>query len=194
MIYNIKNTQLDDIEVLAGDQNTVPVDEISSISLLSSIDILYEEFTNFKTFVCQELNFIKQELSDVLQNTNKSDRRNCNYKTCHRNALGEKIELLESNSSFLLQELQNKQIIIEKLLGNIPSNNDKVKTVKHLSENQKQKVEHQEKQQEKLLETVLQTIKETNPSRKVNRSNVDKNKEPRKKSYDSWRFNDKRIK
>ena len=66
-------------------------------------------------------------------------------------------------------------------MDNIPSNNDKVKTVEHLSENQKQKVQHQEKQQEKLLETVQQTIKETDPPRKVNRSNADKNKEPRKK-------------
>ena len=105
----------------------------------------------------------------------------CNYKTCHKNALDEKIVLLESNSTFLLQELHNKQIIIEKILGNISSNSDKVKTVKHLSENQKQKVQHQEKQQEKLLETVRKSIKETDPPQKVNRNNVDKNKEPRKK-------------
>ena len=66
-------------------------------------------------------------------------------------------------------------------MNNIPSNNDKVKTVEHISENQKQKVQHPEKQQEKLLETVRQTIKETDPPRKVNRSNADINKEPRKK-------------
>ena len=66
-------------------------------------------------------------------------------------------------------------------MDNIPSNNDKVETVKHLSENQKRKVQSQEKQQEKLLETVQQTVKETDPPRKFNRSNVDKNKEPRKK-------------
>ena len=96
--------------------------------------------------------------------------------------LDEKIVLPESNSSFLLQELHNKQIIIEKLLDNIPSNSHKVKTVKHLSENKKQKVQqHQEKQQEKLLKAVGQTIKETDLQQKVNRSNADKNKEPRKK-------------
>ena len=100
------------------------------------------------------MNFIKQELSDVKQNTNRSDRRNCNYKNYHRNALDKKIVLLESNSSFLLQELHNQQIIIEKLMDNIPSKIGKVETVKHLSENQKQKVQHQEKQQEKLLENV----------------------------------------
>ena len=83
MTYNIKNTQLDDIEVLPGDQHILPVDESSSISPLSTIDILYEEFINFKTFVCQGLNFIKQELFDVKQNTNKSDRRNCNYELKH---------------------------------------------------------------------------------------------------------------
>ena len=60
--YNIKNTQLDNIEVLPGDQHLVPVHENSSISPLSPIVILYKEFTNFKIFVCQELNFIKQEL------------------------------------------------------------------------------------------------------------------------------------
>ena len=101
---NIKNTQLDDVEVLPGDPHIIPVDESSSIPPFSPIDILYKEFTNFKTFVCQEMNFIKQELADVYQNTNKSDRRNCNYETCHRNALDEKIVLLERNSSFLLQD------------------------------------------------------------------------------------------
>ena len=54
--------------------------------------------------------------------------------------------MLESNSFFLLQELHNKQIIIEKRLDNILSNSDKVKAVKHPSEDQKQKVQHQEKQ------------------------------------------------
>ena len=66
-------------------------------------------------------------------------------------------------------------------MDSIPSSSDKVKTVKHLSKNQKQKVQHQEKQQEKLLKTVRQTIKETDPSQKVNRSNADKNNERRKK-------------
>ena len=83
MTYNIKNTQLDDIDVLPASQHILPVDERSSISPLLSIDILYEEFINFKTFVCQGLNFIKQELFDVKQNTNKSDRRNCNYELKH---------------------------------------------------------------------------------------------------------------
>ena len=85
---------------------------------------------------------MKQELSDVKQNTNASDRRNCNYETYHKNGPDQKIVLLESNSTFLLQELHNKQIIIEKLLNNISSNSDKMKVVKHLSENQKQKVEN----------------------------------------------------
>ena len=181
MTYSINNTQLDDIEVLQGDQHIVPIDESGSISPLSPINILYEEFINFKTFVCQELNFIKKKLSDVKQNTNKSDRWNCNYETCHRNALDEKIILLESNSSFLLQELQNKQIIIEKLLENIPSNSDNMKTVKNLSENKRQKVQHREKQQEKLLETIQKTIEQTDQPQKVNRNNEDKNKEPKKK-------------
>ena len=48
-------------------------------------------------------------------------------------------------------------------MDNILSNSDKVKAVKHPSEDQKQKVQHQEKQQEKLLETFRQTIKETDP-------------------------------
>ena len=144
-----QNTQLNDNEVLPGNEHITPVNDSSSISLLLPIDLLYEEFTNFKTFVFQELNFIKQKLSDVKENTNKSDRQNCDVETSHRNELDEKIVLLESNSSFLLQKLHNKQIIIEKLLDNISSNTDKVKTVKHLSENQKQKVYHHEKQQEK---------------------------------------------
>ena len=114
---NIKNTHSDDIEVIPGDEHIIPVDESSFRPRLSPTDILYEEFTSFKTFVFQELNFIKQELSDVKQNTTNSDRRNCNYETCHKNALDEKIVLLESNSTFLLQELHNKQIIIEKTFG-----------------------------------------------------------------------------
>ena len=89
--------------------------------------------------------------------------------------------LLENNSTFVLQKLHYKQIIVEKLLDNISSNSDKVKTIKHIFENQKLKVQHQEKQQEKLLETVWQTIKETDPPQKVNRSNAEKNKEPRKR-------------
>ena len=44
--------------------------------------------------------------------------------------------------AFLLPELHNKQIIIEKLLDN-----------KHISDNQKQKVLHQENQLGNLLET-----------------------------------------
>ena len=120
-------------------------------------------------------------ISITYQNTIKIERQNCNYETSHKNALDEKIVQLESNSTFLLQELHNKQIIIEKLLDNISSNSDKVKTVKHLSKNQKQKVQHQEKQQEKLLETVRQTIKEADPPQKVKRSNADKNKVPRQK-------------
>ena len=56
-----------------------------------------------------------------------------------------------------------------------------MKTVKHLSENQKWKVQHQEKQQEKLLGTVRQTIKQTDTPQKMNRSNANKKKEPRKK-------------
>ena len=107
-VVTYKNTQLDGIEVLPGDEHIIPVDESSSIPPHTPIDIFYEEFTNFKTFVCHQLNFMKQKLSDVKQNTNKSDRRNCNYETCHRNALDEKIVLLESNSSFLLQELHDK--------------------------------------------------------------------------------------
>ena len=57
-------------------------------------------------------------------------------------------------------------------MDSIPSNSDNMRTVKHLSENQKQKVQHQEK----LLETVRQTIKETDPPQKGNRSNTDKTK------------------
>ena len=66
-----QNTQLSDNEVLPGDEHITPVNDSSSISLLLPIDLLYEEFTNFKTFVFQELNFIKQKLSDVKENTNK---------------------------------------------------------------------------------------------------------------------------
>ena len=77
----------DDIAVLPGDEHIIPVVEISCVTPLLPIDILYEEFTNFKTFVCEELKFIKQELSDVKQNTNKSDRRSCNCDTCHKKAL-----------------------------------------------------------------------------------------------------------
>ena len=62
---SIKNTQLDGIEVLPGDEHIIPVDKSSSISPLLPIGVLYEEFTSFKIFVCQELNFIKQELSHV---------------------------------------------------------------------------------------------------------------------------------
>ena len=58
-----------------------------------------------------------------------------------------------------------------------------MKTVKHLSENQKQKVQHQEKQQEKLLENVWQTIKETEAPQKVDRASADKTKNPERKLW-----------
>ena len=104
--YNTENTQLNDIEVLLGDEYIMPVNEISSISPLSPID-LHEKFTKFITFVCQEVNFMKQELSNVKQNTNKSDRRNCNDETCHRNALDEKMVLLESYNSLRATQQTN---------------------------------------------------------------------------------------
>ena len=118
---NIKNTHLDDTEVSPSDEHIIPAAESNYVPPLSSIDILYEEFTNIKTFVCQEVNFIKQELSDVNQSTNKSNTWNCNHETCHKNALDDKVALLETN--------------------NTSSNSDKVKTIKHLSENHKQKVQ-----------------------------------------------------
>ena len=145
-ICYIKNTHLNDIEVLPDDEYIIPVVESSSAQPLSPIDILYKEFTNFNTFVCQKLNFIRQELLDVKMNTNENDRQNCNYETYHKNALDEKIVLLEINGTFLLQELHKKQIIIERLLGNISANSDKVKTAKLPSENRKQKLQDQEKQ------------------------------------------------
>ena len=85
MTYNIKSTQLNDIEVLKGEEHMIPT--------LSVIDPLHKEFTNFRTFFCQELNFIKLGLFDVKQNINESDRLNCNDESCHRNALDEKITL-----------------------------------------------------------------------------------------------------
>ena len=48
-------------------------------------------------------------------------------------------------------------------LDDISSNRNKMYTVKHLSKNQKQEVQHKEKQLEKLLESVRQVIKETDP-------------------------------
>ena len=54
-------------------------------------------------------------------------------------------------SKFLLQELHKGQTILKKLLDNILSNSDQVKTVKHLFENQKQKVQHEEKEQKNYL-------------------------------------------
>ena len=45
-----------------------PVSNSSLISPLSPIDFLFEDFSNFKTSICQKLNLIKQELSDVKQN------------------------------------------------------------------------------------------------------------------------------
>ena len=86
---------------------------------------------------------IKQELSDVKQNTNKSDRQSCNDKTCHGNALDEKNHCLEAIAPFCYKGYTT---IIEKFLDNILPNSKKVKIVKLISENQKQKVQHQEKQ------------------------------------------------
>ena len=73
MTRNIKNTHLDDTEVSPSDEHIIPAAESNYVPPLTSIDILYEEFTNIKTFVCEEVNFIKQELSDVNQSTNKSN-------------------------------------------------------------------------------------------------------------------------
>ena len=56
-----------------------------------------------------------------------------------------------------------------------------MKIVKNLSENQKQEVQHDKKQNWKLLENVRQIIKRTDTPQRVNKSNADQNKEPRKK-------------
>ena len=93
---------------------------------------------------------IKQELSYVKQNTNKSDRQTCNDETFHRNALDEKNYCLKSIAPFCYK---NYTAIIERFLGSILPNSEKVKTVKYISENQKQKVQHQEKQQQKLADS-----------------------------------------
>ena len=71
--------------------------------------------------------------------------------------------MLESISSLLLQELPKKQLIIEKLLSDIPSNSN---TAKHLSRNQKQKV------QEESVKAMV-------------------TKKERRKEVVSWRFNGK---
>ena len=44
-------------------------------------------------------------------------------------------------------ELFNKEIVIEKLFDKILSRSEKVKTTTHLSENQKPKLQHREKQE-----------------------------------------------
>ena len=52
--YNVKNTNLNDIEVLPGEEHIIPVNirlisvNIRLILLLSPIDLLHEESTNFK--------------------------------------------------------------------------------------------------------------------------------------------------
>ena len=105
--YNIKSTQLDDIEVLPGDEYIIIlVSNSSLIPPLSPIDLLFEDFSNFKTSVCQKLNFIKQELSDVKQNANKSGRQSCNDENCHRNALDEKNYRLKAIVSFCYKNTQ----------------------------------------------------------------------------------------
>ena len=64
---------------LPDDEHIIkPISNSSLISSLSPIDLLFEDFSNFKTSVCQKLNLIKQELSDVKQNINQSDRQSCN--------------------------------------------------------------------------------------------------------------------
>ena len=82
--YSIKNTQLDDIEILPGDEHIIPAGESSSYCL--------------------------------------------------------------KKNSFLFVTRTTQQTIIEKHLNNISSNSNKVKIVKNLSENQKQEVQHEEKQ------------------------------------------------
>ena len=136
-----------EIEVLPGDEQIIPVSDGSSISPLTPIDLLYEEFTNFKIFVCQELNFIKQNKIQI-----KMTDETLMKKLAIETYLMRKSYCLKV-IAFLLQELHSKEIIIEKLLDSIPSNSDKVENVKHLSDNQKQKVLHKENEQEKLLET-----------------------------------------
>ena len=75
MTYNIKSNQLDDFEALSDDEHIIiPVSNSSLISSLSTKDLLFEDFSSFKTSVCQKMNLIKQELYDAKQNTNKSDR------------------------------------------------------------------------------------------------------------------------
>ena len=95
--------------------------------------LLFGDFSNFKTSVCQKLNLIKQELSDVKQITNKRDSRSYNDKTCLRKRLMRKNIVSKQQLLFVARTTQ--QIIIEKLLDNILSNSEKVKTVKHISEN-----------------------------------------------------------
>ena len=151
--YNIKSTQLDDIEFLPDDEHIIkPISNSSLISSLSPIDLLFEDFSNFKTSVCQKLNMIKQELSDVKQNTNKSDKQSCG--DCNKanaiETLDERNYCLKAVASFCYK---NYTRIIENFLDNILPNSKRVKAVKHISENQKQKVQYQEKQQEKLAES-----------------------------------------
>ena len=86
MTCNIKSNQLDDFEALSDDEHIIiPVSNSSLISSLSTKDLLFEDFSSFKTSVCQKMNLIKQELYDVKQNTNKSDRQSCNY--CNKAAV-----------------------------------------------------------------------------------------------------------
>ena len=66
--------------------------------------------------------------------------------------------------NFIKQELsyvkQNTQTIV-------PFRYKNYKPVKHLPENQKLKVQHQEKRKEKLLEMLRKTIKNKEPRKKV---------------------------
>ena len=120
----IKSTQLDNIKVLPDHEHIIiPVSSL--ISPLSLIDLLFEDFSNFKTSVCHKLlNLIKQELSDVKQNTNKSDRQSRNDETCHRNALDEENHCLKAIAPVCYK---NYTTIIEKYLDNILPNSQNVK-------------------------------------------------------------------
>ena len=152
-------THLDVIDVSPIDDQIKPVSGNSSVSPLLPIDLLYEEFTRFEVFICQELTFLKQELFVLKRNPNKRYRyyntfqQACNDKTWYKNVLGEKIILPEKKTLFLLQKLHNKENIIEKLSDSIPSNNNKAKT-KISSRNVIQKVQDQEKEKEKFLESI----------------------------------------
>ena len=85
----------------------IPISKISSVSHLLLIELCIKNLPALRfSFLKQEISFMKLHKIKSFRHCNNFQQAS-NDKTCHKNAVPQKIVLLENNSSFFLQELHN---------------------------------------------------------------------------------------